>query len=300
MHKAALLIVILVTAAAAAGCGSEDDDNGRRPAPAATTAAAADPCAGGRARPRQPRHADDRHRQPRLPALVRRRHAGLDVGDQRPLHGRGLRERGRLRRRRRARLRRERGRVDRRPVRPVVQARPEELRLRHQPDLDHATSARRPSTSATPTTTSTRRSSRSKGSTLAGATTRRRAQGREAGRPGRHHEPRLHQRRRSSRARSRPSTTRNNDVISALKAKQIDGIVVDLPTAFFVTAVELEDGTIVGPVPGRGRAGAVRDGVREGQPADRLRERGARGAARQTARSTPSSRSGSPTRRARP
>ena len=38
----------------------------------------------------------------------------------------------------------------------------------------------------------------------------------------------------------------NNDVISALKAKQIDGIVVDLPTAFFVTAVQVPSGTIVG------------------------------------------------------
>ncbi len=38
----------------------------------------------------------------------------------------------------------------------------------------------------------------------------------------------------------------NNDVISALKAKQIDGIVVDLPTAFFVTAVQVPNGTIVG------------------------------------------------------
>jgi polar amino acid transport system substrate-binding protein len=38
----------------------------------------------------------------------------------------------------------------------------------------------------------------------------------------------------------------NNDVISALKARQIDGIVVDLPTAFFVTAVQVPDGVIVG------------------------------------------------------
>ena len=38
----------------------------------------------------------------------------------------------------------------------------------------------------------------------------------------------------------------NNDVISALKAKQIDGIVVDLPTAFFVTAVQVPNGVIVG------------------------------------------------------
>jgi len=44
----------------------------------------------------------------------------------------------------------------------------------------------------------------------------------------------------------------NNDVISALKAKQIDGIVVDLPTAFFVTAVQVPNGTIVGQFPDAG------------------------------------------------
>jgi len=44
----------------------------------------------------------------------------------------------------------------------------------------------------------------------------------------------------------------NNDVISALKAKQIDGIVVDLPTAFYVTAVQVPTGTIVGQFPDAG------------------------------------------------
>jgi polar amino acid transport system substrate-binding protein len=44
----------------------------------------------------------------------------------------------------------------------------------------------------------------------------------------------------------------NNDVVSALKAKQIDGIVVDLPTAFFVTAAQLEGSTIVGQFPALG------------------------------------------------
>lgn len=44
----------------------------------------------------------------------------------------------------------------------------------------------------------------------------------------------------------------NNDAISALRSKQIDGIVVDLPTAFYVTAVQVEDGVIVGQFPNRG------------------------------------------------
>ncbi len=39
----------------------------------------------------------------------------------------------------------------------------------------------------------------------------------------------------------------SNDVVSAINAKQIDGIVVDLPTAFFlVGAEEVENGTVVG------------------------------------------------------
>lgn len=43
-----------------------------------------------------------------------------------------------------------------------------------------------------------------------------------------------------------------NDAVSALNARQVDGIVVDLPTAFFVVAVQVEDGTIVGQFPAVG------------------------------------------------
>jgi polar amino acid transport system substrate-binding protein len=55
----------------------------------------------------------------------------------------------------------------------------------------------------------------------------------------------------------RPSQTpsvydSNADAISALKAGQIDGIVVDLPTAFYVVAAQLDNGTIVGKLPQRG------------------------------------------------
>ena len=55
----------------------------------------------------------------------------------------------------------------------------------------------------------------------------------------------------------RPSQTAavydsNNDAISALNSGQIDGIVVDLPTAFYVVAVQLDNGTIVGRLPQRG------------------------------------------------
>ncbi|HUQ77268.1 MAG TPA: ABC transporter substrate-binding protein [Patescibacteria group bacterium] len=38
----------------------------------------------------------------------------------------------------------------------------------------------------------------------------------------------------------------NDDAIAALKAKQIDGLVVDLPTAFYVTAAQVDNSVIVG------------------------------------------------------
>jgi polar amino acid transport system substrate-binding protein len=38
----------------------------------------------------------------------------------------------------------------------------------------------------------------------------------------------------------------NDDAIAGLTAKQIDGLVVDLPTAFYVTAAQVEDSVIVG------------------------------------------------------
>jgi polar amino acid transport system substrate-binding protein len=44
----------------------------------------------------------------------------------------------------------------------------------------------------------------------------------------------------------------NDAAIQALKVGQIDGIVVDLPTAFYVTAAQLEDGVIVGKLPTKG------------------------------------------------
>jgi len=38
----------------------------------------------------------------------------------------------------------------------------------------------------------------------------------------------------------------SNDVVTALKQKQVDGVVVDLPTAFFLTAVQVPKAKIVG------------------------------------------------------
>jgi polar amino acid transport system substrate-binding protein len=51
----------------------------------------------------------------------------------------------------------------------------------------------------------------------------------------------------------RPLAYRSNDLaVQALKNGRLDGIVVDLPTAFYVTAVQVEDGVIVGQLPNRG------------------------------------------------
>jgi polar amino acid transport system substrate-binding protein len=44
----------------------------------------------------------------------------------------------------------------------------------------------------------------------------------------------------------------NNDAISGLKAKQIDGIVVDFPTSLYMAAVQVDNGTVVGRLPTKG------------------------------------------------
>jgi polar amino acid transport system substrate-binding protein len=51
----------------------------------------------------------------------------------------------------------------------------------------------------------------------------------------------------------------SNDVVTALKQKQVDGVVVDLPTAFYVTGAQVEDSQIVGQfaVPGGDQWGAL-------------------------------------------
>ena len=51
-----------------------------------------------------------------------------------------------------------------------------------------------------------------------------------------------------------PAVYDTNDLaVQALKNKQIDGIVVDLPTAFYMTAAQLDNGKIVGQLPASGQ-----------------------------------------------
>jgi len=51
----------------------------------------------------------------------------------------------------------------------------------------------------------------------------------------------------------------SNDVVTALEQDQVDAIVVDVPTAYFLTAVQVKDGVIVGqfPAPGGDEWGAL-------------------------------------------
>ena len=145
----------------------------------------------------------------------------------------------------------ERGRLGLHAVQQVDRAGQEGLRLRHQPDLVHARAREGASTSATRTTTSTSRSSALQGQAdLVGALDRRprRVQARRAARDD---ELPVHRQERSSRDQSVAVYDTNDAAVAALKNGQIDGLVVDLPTAFYVTAVQVPNGNDRRPVRGR-------------------------------------------------
>ncbi len=57
----------------------------------------------------------------------------------------------------------------------------------------------------------------------------------------------------------------SNDVVQALKQKRVDGVVVDLPTAFYVTAAQVDGSEIIGQfkAPGGDRWGAL---LQKGSP----------------------------------
>ena len=57
-----------------------------------------------------------------------------------------------------------------------------------------------------------------------------------------------------------------NDAVAALKAEQVDGIVVDLPTAFFVTSVQAPNSKIVGQFPPVGEQGYFGIVLAKGSP----------------------------------
>jgi polar amino acid transport system substrate-binding protein len=61
----------------------------------------------------------------------------------------------------------------------------------------------------------------------------------------------------------------NDAAIQALKNGQLDGIVVDLPTAFIVVAVQVDDGTVVGKLPTRGTKERLAMVLEKGNPLKR-------------------------------
>ena len=204
-------------------------------------------------------HAHDRHRHPGVPALLRRRRP-----DQRP----GLRVGRGLRRGRELGFTPERGHLDGRAVQQVLRPRRQGLRLRHQPDLDHARSAQKAVDFSNGYYTVNQAVVALKDSPIADATTLAELQAAKLG--------------------AQVGTTSldfitdvvqpaeqpyvyndTNDAKSALKNGQIDGIVVDLPTAFYITAVEIDGQQDRRPVPGAGGRRAVRPALRQGQPAGR-------------------------------
>ena len=135
------------------------------------------------------------------------------------------------------------------PVRHIVRARP---RISTRSSTRSRSSPSGPTTwtSRVGTTTSTRpswrlatsRSPRQRASRTSRPTSSAPRWGRPVSKPSR---------RRSSRDQAGVYNT-NDDAVSALKAGQIDGIVVDLPTGYFVTAAQVEGSKIVGQFPTEG------------------------------------------------
>ena len=173
------------------------------------------------------------------------------MGGRRPDLRRGLRERRRLRGRRRDGLRQGRGDLGRRPVQPVVPAGPEGLRLRHQPGL-----VSRPTRDKTVDFSDSYYDVNQSLVALEGTpiTNAKTLDDLKPYKLGAQLGTTSYTYITDTIAPDQDASVydTNNDVISALKAKQIDGIVVDLPTAFFVTAAQLEGSTIVGQFPAAG------------------------------------------------
>ena len=122
-------------------------------------------------------------------------------------------------------------------------------------------------------------------------------------RPDRNHQPRPRWRTSSSPTRQAQVFNSNDDAKLALQNGTVDAIVVDLPTAFYLTGAELDGGKIIGQLPaGRGHdRRPVRPRPRQGQPAHRRASPRPSTPSARTAPSTSWPRSGSaPRTRPRP
>ena len=241
MRKLAVLLLILLVAVLAAGCGGDDDEDAGGDAAAATDDR--DGCRGrrlreGPARARQRRAADDRHRQPRLPAVVR---GGTETA---PTGRSTTRTTGRASRARSpTRSPSELGLH--RATRSCGSVVPFNQSIRPGPkDFDFNINQ----ISYTEERAKAVDFSESYYDVNQALVARRRARRSKARRPSPTSRTRSSARRSGRRATTTSSTAIQpseepavydtiNDAISALKAKQIDGIVVDLPTAFYIAAV---------------------------------------------------------------
>ena len=204
---------------------------------------------------------------------------GLVVEDQRPVDRQGLRVGRRLRGREAARLRARPGEVDR-TCRSTARSRPGKKSF----DFDINQISYTPARAKVVTFSSLvlRRqpgARRAQGDADREGALGRRAAPLQARRAARHDELRLHQGRDQADARQPSVFPQNAAAVQALKNKQIDGLVVDLPTAFYVTAVagaELDDPRAV---PDARRAVSTSGWCfAKGNPLAALRRRGARDA----------------------
>ena len=229
MRKALITSLALAAVAALVVAASA---SGRSTAPSA--AAAIPGCAKDKLGLLEAGHAHGRRRQPGLPAVVRRRREDEAVEGHRPVQRQGLRVRRRVRGREAARLHEGAGQVDGRAVQQLVPPGQEAVRLLPDPGLVQP-GAREGGRLLEELLL---RQPVARGAARARRSRRRKSiaalKKLQARRPDRDDERRLHHQR--DQAQLEPHVYDTNDqAVQALKSKQIDGIVVDLPTAFYVT-----------------------------------------------------------------
>ena len=165
--------------------------------------------------------------------------------------------------------------MDGRAVQLLLCAGREEVRLRHQPDLDHARSAQKRVDFSDPYFEAPQAVIAPAG--LAGVRTRRRLAALQDAKIGvQVGTTSLDAVNATIKPKQQPQVFNDsNDTVRALKGKRVDAIVVDLPTAFYLVGAEVEDAKIVGQfaAPGGDKLGPA---AGQGLRADAVRQRGAR------------------------
>ena len=236
------IALVLALALAALGCGTSKDDTG------STTASASD-CTPAKL---------DTHAKGQLTVATDDPAYEPYFVDDEPEKRQGLRERRRLRDRRTARLQEGPDQVDDRALQLLLRAGAEGLRLRRQRDLDHAGARKGGRFLGARTTPPIRRSSRRRAPS---PPKRKSLADLEDAKIGVQISTTSQE---AVEEQIDPSSeiqvfNNSNDVISALKNGQVEAVAVDVPTALYVTAVQVPDATIVGqfPAPGGDQWGAL-------------------------------------------